>query len=138
MRRDVGFVMEPGAPSFVQALDDAVIALMIEKDQAVQNLESLLSVKGVDMVQFGPADYALSNNSHKVTVVGYTDTSGSAAYNIKLSQRRASSTAKALVADGVANADVSVSWKGETDLAVPTADGVREPRNRRATIDIQF
>jgi len=84
------------------------------------------------------ADYAVSNNSHKVTVVGYTDTSGSAAYNIKLSQRRAGSTAKALVANGVADADISVSWKGETDLAVPTADGVREPRNRRATIDIQF
>src|SRR5580765_2414952 len=60
MRRDVGFVLEPGAPSFVKALDDAVIALMIEKDSAVQNLESLLSVKGVDMVQFGPADYSMS------------------------------------------------------------------------------
>ena len=60
MRRDVGFVMEPGAPAFVQALDDAVVALMIEKDQAVQNLEALLSVKGVDMVQFGPADYSMS------------------------------------------------------------------------------
>jgi 4-hydroxy-2-oxoheptanedioate aldolase len=60
MRRDVGCVLEPGAPSFVKALDDAVIALMIEKDPAVQNLESLLSVKGVDMVQFGPADYSMS------------------------------------------------------------------------------
>jgi 4-hydroxy-2-oxoheptanedioate aldolase len=60
MRRDVGFVMEPGTPAFVQALDDAVIALMIEKESAVQNLESLLSVKGVDMVQFGPADYSMS------------------------------------------------------------------------------
>ena len=60
MRRDVGFVMEPGTPAFVKALDDAVIALMIEKDSAVENLESLLSVKGVDMVQFGPADYSMS------------------------------------------------------------------------------
>lgn len=60
MRRDVRFVMEPGTPAFVQALDDAVIALMIEKEQAVENLESLLSVKGVDMVQFGPADYSMS------------------------------------------------------------------------------
>lgn len=60
MRRDVRFVMEPGTPAFVQALDDAVIALMIEKESAVQNLESLLSVKGVDMVQFGPADYSMS------------------------------------------------------------------------------
>src|SRR5438093_791530 len=60
MRRDVGFVLEGGSPAFVQALDDAVVALMIEKKQAVENLESLLAVPGVDMVQFGPADYSMS------------------------------------------------------------------------------
>ena len=60
MRRDVGFVLEGGSPEFVEALDEAVIALMIEKESAVNNLESLLSVKGVDMVQFGPADYSNS------------------------------------------------------------------------------
>ena len=60
MRRDVGFVLEGGSPAFVQALEEAVVALMIEKDSAVRNLEALLSVKGVDMVQFGPADYSMS------------------------------------------------------------------------------
>lgn len=60
MRRDVGFVLEAGTPEFVKALDDAVIAVMIEKKSAVENLEALLSVKGVDMVQFGPADYSMS------------------------------------------------------------------------------
>src|SRR5438874_13322453 len=59
MRRDVGFVLEGGSPAFVQALDDAVVALMIEKDSAVENLEALLAVPGVDMVQFGPADYSM-------------------------------------------------------------------------------
>ena len=60
MRRDVGFVLEAGTPAFVQALEDAVVAIMIEKDSAVENLADLLSVKGVDMVQFGPADYSMS------------------------------------------------------------------------------
>jgi 4-hydroxy-2-oxoheptanedioate aldolase len=60
MRRDVGVVAEPGSPAFVRALDDAVVALMIEKAPAVENLDALLSVPGVDMVQFGPADYAMS------------------------------------------------------------------------------
>ena len=60
MRRDVGFVLEGGTPAFVQALDDAVVALMIEKKEAVEDLPAILAVKGVDMVQFGPADYALS------------------------------------------------------------------------------
>src|SRR5262249_26265181 len=60
MRRDVRFVLEGGSPAFVQACEDAVIALMIEKAPAVENLDALLSVKGVDMVQFGPADYSMS------------------------------------------------------------------------------
>ena len=60
MRRDVRFVLEGGSPAFVQALEDVVVALMIEKESAVEDLESLLSVRGVDMVQFGPADYSMS------------------------------------------------------------------------------
>src|SRR5712692_3811541 len=60
MRRDVGYVVDVGSPAFVQALDDAVVAVMIEKASAVESLEAMLSVKGVDMVQFGPADYSMS------------------------------------------------------------------------------
>jgi 4-hydroxy-2-oxoheptanedioate aldolase len=59
-RRDVRFGLEAGTPAFVQALEDAVVALMIEKKQAVENLDAILSVKGIDMVQFGPADYSMS------------------------------------------------------------------------------
>jgi 4-hydroxy-2-oxoheptanedioate aldolase len=44
----------------VEALADCVIVLMIEKKEAVENLEAILSVGGVDMVQFGPSDYAMS------------------------------------------------------------------------------
>jgi 4-hydroxy-2-oxoheptanedioate aldolase len=60
MRRDVGYVLDVGSPAFVQALEDAVVAVMIEKASAVENVEAMLSVKGVDMVQFGPADYSMS------------------------------------------------------------------------------
>ena len=60
MRRDVRFVLEGGSPEFAQALDQSVVALMIEKKSAVDNLEALLSVPGVDMTQFGPADFSNS------------------------------------------------------------------------------
>jgi 4-hydroxy-2-oxoheptanedioate aldolase len=60
MRRDVGYVMTPGSEIYVEQLEDSVVALMIEKREAVENLEGILSVRGVDMVQFGPADYAMS------------------------------------------------------------------------------
>jgi len=60
MRRDVGYVLEAGSAEYVKAMDDAVIAIMIEKKGAIDKLEEILSVQGIDMVQFGPADYALS------------------------------------------------------------------------------
>lgn len=69
-----------------------------------------------------------------VQVTGYTDTSGSAAYNMRLSQRRAVHVAKVLNKMGVPPQAIAVAGRGETDLAVPTPDGVREPRNRRVTI----
>jgi 4-hydroxy-2-oxoheptanedioate aldolase len=60
MRRDVGTIREAGSPAFVKALDDVVVALMIEKRQCVEDLDNVLSVPGIDMVQFGPADYGMS------------------------------------------------------------------------------
>ncbi len=60
MGRDVGHVLEVGSPFFVQSATESVIALMIEKKEAVENLEAILAVNGVDMVQFGPADYSVS------------------------------------------------------------------------------
>ena len=41
-------------------MNDVVIAIMIEKQGAIENLGEILSVEGVDMVQFGPGDYSLS------------------------------------------------------------------------------
>ena len=37
-----------------------MVAIMIEKHVAMDHLEEMLSVKGVDMVQFGPADFSVS------------------------------------------------------------------------------
>jgi len=84
------------------------------------------------------ANYAKSGRPTRVLVVGHADTSGSAAYNVGLSNRRARTTADALVAQGVAGGVISLDGRGETQLATATADGVREPLNRRATININF
>ena len=60
VNRSVGYFTEAGSAALVKSLQDTVVAIMIEKKTAVENLEELLSIKGVDMVQFGPADYAMS------------------------------------------------------------------------------
>jgi 4-hydroxy-2-oxoheptanedioate aldolase len=60
MRRDVGTMRDAGSQAFVDALDGVVVAIMVEKRQCVEDLDAILSVPGIDMVQFGPADYAMS------------------------------------------------------------------------------
>ena len=82
------------------------------------------------------AQYVAAGNTARVVVVGHTDSSGSNAYNQRLSERRAKAAADALVQRGVAQTKLQVDWKGETQLAVPTGDGVKEPLNRRATISV--
>jgi outer membrane protein OmpA-like peptidoglycan-associated protein len=69
-----------------------------------------------------------------IQVTGYTDTSGSPGYNQRLSERRANNVASALVGLGVPRQAMVVAGRGENDLRVPTAQGVREPQNRRVEI----
>lgn len=44
----------------VEWCKNAVIAIMVEKDETIDNLEEILAIEEIDMVQFGPADYSLS------------------------------------------------------------------------------
>lgn len=53
------FMTYGNGPECVAALKDIVIAFMIEKDTAVDQLEQILEA-GVDMVQWGGADYSWS------------------------------------------------------------------------------
>jgi iron complex outermembrane receptor protein len=70
----------------------------------------------------------------QLTVTGHTDTVGSDAYNMRLSRRRAESVAAQLEKDGIASSEIEIVAKGKRDLLVPTADGVKEPQNRRVQI----
>ncbi|HEV8679056.1 MAG TPA: OmpA family protein [Stellaceae bacterium] len=69
-----------------------------------------------------------------IQVTGYTDRSGSPGYNQRLSERRANNVANAMTRLGVPRQAMAVSGRGENDNRVPTADGVREPQNRRVEI----
>jgi len=60
MRRDVSWGRESGSVEYVRALNEVVVMLMIEKAGAVDHLEEILAVQGVDMVTFGYCDYAMS------------------------------------------------------------------------------
>jgi OmpA-OmpF porin, OOP family len=87
------------------------------------------------ILQRAASDAKAGNVTH-VAVTGYTDRAGPDGYNLKLSQRRAAAVKAELIRDGVPANEIGTTGMGEKDPAVPTPDGVREPRNRRVLIDL--
>jgi OOP family OmpA-OmpF porin len=74
--------------------------------------------------------------SASIMVVGHTDTVGSPAYNNALSMRRSGAVKDGLIGNGIPASAISTAGRGESELMVQTGDGVKEPQNRRATIDL--
>ncbi|MET1028148.1 MAG: OmpA family protein [Dongiaceae bacterium] len=120
---------KPAAPAAVAAAP-ATYLVLFDFDK------SNINAAGKSVIDQVVADYN-SNKSTAISVTGYTDRAGSAAYNLKLSERRADSVRAALIAAGIPAESITTAWKGESENAVPTADGVREQANRRAEIIIQ-
>ncbi|WP_418152838.1 OmpA family protein [Litorimonas sp. RW-G-Af-16] len=73
-------------------------------------------------------------NVDNIRVVGHTDSSGSASYNLALSKRRAKDAMDELVRQGVDRAKITSEGKGETELFVQTGDGVKEQLNRHTEV----
>jgi outer membrane protein OmpA-like peptidoglycan-associated protein len=83
------------------------------------------------------AQTAKQTGSASLVIVGHADTVGSDHYNQNLSERRAAAVRTALEAQGIDAGKITASGLGETSLLVQTGDNVKEPQNRRATIDLQ-
>jgi outer membrane protein OmpA-like peptidoglycan-associated protein len=80
------------------------------------------------------ATNARTVSSTRIEVSGHADRTGSAAYNQRLSVRRAEAVASELVRRGISRSEISVQGFGFERPLVPTAMGVREPQNRRVEI----
>jgi len=77
---------------------------------------------------------AKAGNVSRIQLTGHTDRSGSDQYNMALSLRRGEAVKQALIRQGIPAASIAVIGRGESQPLVPTADGVREPQNRRVEI----
>ena len=80
---------------------------------------------------------ALARSGGDIVVTGHTDTKGSGESNDQLSRRRAQEVVQLFVERSFPANRVEAVGRGERDLAVPTADEVDEPRNRRVTIEVR-
>jgi outer membrane protein OmpA-like peptidoglycan-associated protein len=121
----------PPPPPPVAACPTSEFVVYFEWDRSNLNQAALETIDAA-------VNRARECNISGITVVGHTDTSGATAYNLGLSERRASVVRDALVARGIAAGAISAQARGENDLARATRDGVREPLNRRTAVTISF
>jgi len=77
---------------------------------------------------------AKAGKSTRLDVTGHADKSGGDAYNMALSLRRGNAVKDQLVREGIPANQIAVVGRGESMPLVQTADGVREPQNRRVEI----
>lgn len=83
------------------------------------------------------ADGIADKEAVEIVVTGHADRAGPADYNVELSARRAQTVRNELTRHGLNISeldDFDLRAEGETTPAVPTADGVREPANRRVVL----
>jgi OOP family OmpA-OmpF porin len=98
--------------------------------------KSSLTNEAMNIVRTAAAN-AKQGNVVRIQLTGHADRSGSDAYNLRLSQRRADAIKAELVHQGLTAGEITTVAKGEREPLVPTADGVREPQNRRVEIVFQ-
>lgn len=83
------------------------------------------------------ADDIAAAPNRRIDLVGNTDTSGAAAYNLSLSLRRSDNVSSEMARQGLPLGIISSSGLGEENLRIPTGDGVRERENRRVEITLR-
>jgi opacity protein-like surface antigen len=129
----VGYKFGPPAPAMAPpppAPTTAQYIVFFDFDRANLTAQAVQTIKQA-------AAAAKAGNKTRIGVTGHADRSGSDAYNMALSLRRANAVKDQLVREGIPAAGITVVGRGESQPLVPTADGVREPQNRRVEIVLQ-
>ncbi|HEX2524803.1 MAG TPA: OmpA family protein [Geminicoccus sp.] len=127
-----------------KGFEDAIAALTPQAASASEVIAIAADVlfefdKSVVRNEFKPrldeiAAELVADTNKRLLVWGFTDTVGTAEYNMGLSERRAAAVAEYFETKGVDASRLTTQGFGETQLAVPTGDGVPEPRNRRVEV----
>jgi OmpA-OmpF porin, OOP family len=137
---------------FNAALDDLHLAMQTEPQQqatAMTPIKKSIVFFDFDSAALEPEALQILDNAAmainqaddpEVTITGHADRSGPIDYNKGLSMERATAVQDYLATKGVKRdtvAKMTIRGMGESDNMVPTADGVREPANRRVEIDVE-
>jgi outer membrane protein OmpA-like peptidoglycan-associated protein len=123
-----------GSGVTVSRMGDSLV-LNLRADTLFDNKTSEVSEQGrriLDRI----SDSARKFDSTQIVVNGFTDTTGTEAQDLKVSQQRADAVSKTFTEDGVDPHRVAAKGFGEEILKIPTGPNASEPRNRRLEIRI--
>ncbi len=95
--------------------------------------KSLITAEATQILDRAVEQYQATGQT-SVALAGHADKSGKDDYNVRLSQRRADAVKAYMAAKGVPDTAITTEAFGESRPLVDTADGVREPQNRRVEI----
>jgi OOP family OmpA-OmpF porin len=113
------------------------IHTVVELPNVTFELNSDVLVPGFEAELNGAAAMMLLNKDLSVEIAGYTDSSGSATYNLGLSDRRANTVRDYLIRQGVSSDRITARGYGEADPIANNATAEGQERNRRVELHIQ-
>ena len=132
-----------GIASTESAADQTLIQAQISSSEEGENFNTFFAFDRYNTVSDKGAldsfvQFALNKNPAFILITAHTDSSGSFKYNYQLSKKRGEYVRDLLVAAGIDSGIISIVPLGEKSLPVATGDGVKEPRNRRAVIQLRY
>jgi len=103
------------------------ILFAIDSAQLSGNLQSDLAVLARHLDKYEDSN---------VQVIGHTDNTGAATYNLNLSRQRAAAVANTLISNGVASSRVTAIGRGEDQPVSSNLNAEGRAQNRRVEIII--
>ena len=131
---DGDVVLKIGRPEVLSHPETEIFTVYFglgKTDLAGEDLEKVREIKDRIMLA-----YQTFGREPEVYVEGYTDSSGSWEVNYEIAHSRARSVQEILMDEGVPESWIHIADYSEEGLAVPTANGVAEERNRRVEITL--
>ncbi len=126
----------PAAPVEKAAPAAILVPFSVSSAAAFKTAGSDLSDEGKAEVK-SFSDKLEGHDVTKITVEGYTDSQGSAAYNQKLSERRVASVKDEMVKNGIDPAIITVIGHGENDPIADNKTSEGRAKNRRVVVSVE-
>lgn len=124
-------------------INDMFAKTLAKEPMAPEHFRFYFSTGSADLLAESNAGLAKTKaaiearKSCDLSVIGHSDRVGDNSTNKGISMQRAETVAKALTNNGIASQCMDIRYYGENDPAIPTADNVDEPRNRRVEVEIR-